>query len=72
MNKLPNFFPNWREIEIYNPGKLNEINGWGTWIRTRTDGVRVRCSAVKLFPSRCALNRLKSDRYEFPGVIWRN
>ena len=26
--------------------------GWGTWIRTRTDGVRVRCSAVKLFPTK--------------------
>ena len=25
--------------------------GWGTWIRTRTDGVRVRSSTVKLFPS---------------------
>ena len=25
--------------------------GWGTWIRTRTDGVRVRCSTVKLFPN---------------------
>lgn len=28
--------------------------GWGTWIRTRTDGVRVRCSTVKLFPRRPA------------------
>ena len=25
--------------------------GWGTWIRTRTDGVRDRCSTVKLFPT---------------------
>lgn len=27
-------------------------NGWGTWIRTRTSGVRVRGSTVKLSPSR--------------------
>lgn len=26
--------------------------GWGTWIRTRTNGVRVRGSTVNLFPSR--------------------
>ena len=28
--------------------------GWGTWIRTKTSGVRVRCSTLKLFPSRRA------------------
>lgn len=28
--------------------------GWGTWIRTRTNGVRVRGSTVNLFPSRRA------------------
>ena len=27
-------------------------SGWGTWIRTKTSGVRVRCSTLKLFPSR--------------------
>ena len=26
--------------------------GWGTWIRTKTNGVRVRRSTVKLFPSK--------------------
>lgn len=26
--------------------------GWGTWIRTKIDGVRVRCSTIELFPSR--------------------
>ncbi len=26
--------------------------GWGTWIRTRTDGVRVRRSTVNLFPNK--------------------
>ena len=25
--------------------------GWGTWIRTRTNGVRVRGSTVNLFPN---------------------
>jgi hypothetical protein len=25
--------------------------GWGTWIRTKILGVRVRCSAVELFPN---------------------
>src|SRR5712671_907353 len=29
-----------------------EMSGWGTWIRTRTNGVRVRGSTVNLFPSR--------------------
>ena len=28
------------------------IFGWGTWIRTKINGVRVRCSTIKLFPSR--------------------
>lgn len=64
MNKLPNYSPNCREVEIFNLGKLRDFNGWGTWIRTRTDGVRVRCSAVKLFPSRIAINRLKSIGYD--------
>src|SRR5665213_1526737 len=27
-------------------------SGWGTWIRTKIDGVRVRCSTVELFPKR--------------------
>jgi hypothetical protein len=25
--------------------------GWGTWIRTKTSGVRVRCSTIKLSPT---------------------
>jgi hypothetical protein len=33
-------------------GKLNEINGWGTWIRTKINGVRVRCSTVELSPTK--------------------
>lgn len=31
---------------------LREVVGWGTWIRTKIDGVRVRCSTVELFPSK--------------------
>ena len=26
------------------------LRGWGTWTRTKTSGVRVRCSTIKLFP----------------------
>jgi hypothetical protein len=29
---------------------LKEV-GWGTWIRTKIDGVRVRSSTVELFPN---------------------
>ena len=29
-------------------------NGWGTWIRTKTNGVRVRCSTIKLSPTEAA------------------
>lgn len=25
--------------------------GWGTWIRTKINGVRVRCSTVELSPN---------------------
>lgn len=32
-----------------NLGLLGRI-GWGTWIRTKIDGVRVRCSTIELFP----------------------
>lgn len=31
--------------------EIEEI-GWGTWIRTKINGVRVRRSTVELFPSR--------------------
>ena len=33
-----------------NQGLLGRI-GWGTWIRTKINGVRVRRSTVELFPS---------------------
>ena len=36
---------NGRESQI---GKIKA--GWGTWIRTKIDGVRVRSSTVELFP----------------------
>jgi hypothetical protein len=28
------------------------LAGWGTWIRTKVNGVRVRCSTVELSPTR--------------------
>jgi hypothetical protein len=31
--------------------RLRGAVGWGTWIRTRTNGVRVRGSTVNLFPN---------------------
>src|SRR5271169_3346212 len=38
--------------------------GWGTWIRTKIDGVRVRCSTVELSPN----GRLKAH---FRASAWR-
>jgi hypothetical protein len=29
-----------------------ELRGWGTWIRTKINGVRVRCSTIELSPTR--------------------
>ena len=34
--------------------------GWGTWIRTKIDGVRVRCSTVELSPSKPLITLVKS------------
>ncbi len=34
--------------------KIYEIFGWETWIRTKINGVRVRCSTVELSPTRLA------------------
>lgn len=42
--------------------QIYEGVGWGTWTRTRTDGVRVRCSTIKLFPNTRA-GRVKWARY---------
>lgn len=36
---------------------LLRVLGWETWIRTKINGVRVRCSTIELFPnSRRALD----------------
>ena len=35
------------------PGN-RELRGWGTWIRTKINGVRVRCSTVELSPNTLA------------------
>jgi hypothetical protein len=43
------YFQHWRhEAKLLN---YNKESGWGTWIRTRTNGVRVRGSTVNLFPN---------------------
>jgi hypothetical protein len=31
--------------------RAREVYGWGTWIRTKIDGVRVRDSSVELSPT---------------------
>ena len=31
---------------------LAKSDGWGTWIRTKINGVRVRCSTVELSPTK--------------------
>ena len=41
---------------IYGSARVARINGdegigWGTWIRTKINGVRVRCSTVELSPN---------------------
>ena len=33
--------------------------GWGTWIRTKIDGVRVRCSTIELFPNPRSAGRFR-------------
>ena len=38
--------------------------GWGTWIRTKIDGVRVRCSAVELSLTRWKAKFGRMDVYE--------
>lgn len=30
--------------------EAQSLHGWGTWTRTKTNGVRVRCSTLKLSP----------------------
>src|SRR5262245_56101073 len=50
--------------------KAFKINGWGTWIRTRINGVRVRGSTVELSPillqllpcaqERCVVGRIRT------------
>ena len=40
-----------RLSEFFNFFNVLKRVGWGTWIRTRTNGVRVRGSTVNLFPN---------------------
>ena len=41
--------------------KAGEILGWGNWIRTNTNGVRVRSSTVKLCPNAWLLYAYQSQ-----------
>jgi site-specific DNA recombinase len=41
------------------PNRRKTRFGWGTWIRTRINGVRVRCSTVELSPTRSPQKALK-------------
>ncbi len=53
--KNPINHPTNRAGPITKQRKIRKNSGWGTWIRTKTSGVRVRCSTLKLFPSRRTL-----------------
>src|SRR6185312_1402777 len=44
---------------------FNVLHGWGTWIRTKIDGVRVRCSTVELSPN----GRFKRGFARWRGVV---
>ena len=37
-------------LELVGPNRRKLSFGWGTWIRTKIDGVRVRSSTVELSP----------------------
>ncbi len=39
------------------PFRRKTGSGWGTWIRTKINGVRVRCSTVELSPNGSSLSR---------------
>ena len=43
------------------PEQRRKTNGWGTWIRTKTGGVRVRCPTVRRSPS-CLTISIKASR----------
>ena len=59
---------NWRMLKRLN--FLAKLVGWGTWIRTRTNGVRVRGSTVNLFPSSFGERQaLPSDYLESGCVV---
>ena len=34
--------------------QFRKLTGWGTWIRTKINGVRVRCSTIELCPTNAA------------------
>ncbi len=47
--------------------------GWETWIRTKINGVRVRCSTIELFPNsrravECPCGESRASIIEFAAV----
>src|ERR1700737_3248790 len=53
----------------HTPGNITpetRLPGWGTWIRTKIDGVRVRCSTVELSPTRSPQKSLEKKDFEMP------
>ena len=42
------------EIRLRRGMMRASASGWGTWIRTKINGVRVRCSTVELSPKTVA------------------
>ena len=41
-----------RKRKLTKRTNITRLYGWGTWIRTKIDGVTVRCSTVELSPTR--------------------
>lgn len=51
--------------------KLSENSGWGTWIRTKILGVRVRCSTVELFPNIFSALQMAGGLFPLPDTCWK-
>src|SRR5215211_3103385 len=50
------------------PG-LGLSDGWGTWIRTKTGGVRVRCPTVRRSPNCLTISSNASQLTRAPGMV---
>src|SRR6185437_14057609 len=54
-----------RQARRASGAEIIDFAGWGTWIRTKIDGVRVRCSTVELSPN----GRFKRGFARWRGVV---